>query len=291
MSRARTYCWTLGADQLTKEELKEKLEKTNPRYYVFGLETAPTTGWLHYQGCVQYNNARRFESLKKQIHNTIHISEKYHQATEVQAAAYCKKDGDFVEWGSLAAVKRGRESSDDSKDEMLEDIEILDKIDFMKKWWIKYMRVRFVVDELYKKKEAAAKAWQDEPREVWVAWGPSGCGKTTLFDHLNLGPCVDVPPGSTWFDQAACAENVRFDEFAGGWPIHELLYLTDNTNKIVRCRYGDKPWKPHRILITSTKHPRDWYEWNGRYDEFKRRVTHFIVMNADHTYEENKELL
>ena len=70
------------------------------RYLVFGKEVAPTTLTPHLQGFIIFNSNKNFENAKLAVCPArCHID--ITQRTSAQAAAYCKKDNDFEEFGQL----------------------------------------------------------------------------------------------------------------------------------------------------------------------------------------------
>lgn len=68
-------------------------------YLVYGEETAPTTGTPHLQGYVELNKRMTINALRKQIPNA-HLEKRC--GTAQQASAYCKKDGNYTERGTLS---------------------------------------------------------------------------------------------------------------------------------------------------------------------------------------------
>lgn len=70
-------------------------------YYVYGKEVAPTTGTPHLQFMVCFISKKRLTAVKKLLRNDAHWEIKSGNSTFKQASDYCKKDGNFVEWGVL----------------------------------------------------------------------------------------------------------------------------------------------------------------------------------------------
>lgn len=72
------------------------------RYLVFGKEVAPTTGTPHLQGCVQFLKSKRFKEALKYLEDGSHIE--IMKGNLKQASDYCKKEGDFEEFGELVCA-------------------------------------------------------------------------------------------------------------------------------------------------------------------------------------------
>lgn len=97
--RTRRWVFTLNNPEVSKEELLEMIkERAATRYVVIGEEVAPTTGTIHYQGFVEYENAATFEQLKARL-PLAHIERA--KGSNQQNKAYCTKDNNFVEDGKV----------------------------------------------------------------------------------------------------------------------------------------------------------------------------------------------
>lgn len=66
------------------------------KYSIWGKETAPTTNTIHYQAYVYFTNAKTLTAVSK-LFPRAHIEQQ--RGTFKQAIEYCKKDGDFREFG------------------------------------------------------------------------------------------------------------------------------------------------------------------------------------------------
>lgn len=95
-SRSRSWCFT--TNNYTPETYKKILESLEEaQYYVIGKEVGES-GTPHLQGFVHFKNSLRFAAIKKKLPAS-HLSTR--KGTFAQAADYCKKEGDYVEHGSL----------------------------------------------------------------------------------------------------------------------------------------------------------------------------------------------
>lgn len=70
-------------------------------YYVYGREIAPDTQRPHLQFMVSFVTKKRLTAVKKMLRKEAHWEIKSRNSTMAQASDYCKKDGNFVEWGTL----------------------------------------------------------------------------------------------------------------------------------------------------------------------------------------------
>lgn len=77
--------------------LRELAEQAS--YLIFGRETG-TNGTPHLQGYVCFNKVQTFNQAKTLIGRHAHLERK--RGTALEAAEYCKKDGDFEEFGTIS---------------------------------------------------------------------------------------------------------------------------------------------------------------------------------------------
>lgn len=68
------------------------------KYLIYGREVCPSTGTPHLQGFIQLSKKQRFSGVKKLLGSKYHIEQAIHPWF---AAEYCKKDGEFNEFGKF----------------------------------------------------------------------------------------------------------------------------------------------------------------------------------------------
>jgi len=102
--KANSFCFTLN--NYTPEDVERlRAYYANCRYLVFGYEVAPTTGTPHLQGFMQLDKKTRIKTLQKQINPTLHVEKA--RGTPDEAADYCKKGGQFEEFGTVCLPEDG----------------------------------------------------------------------------------------------------------------------------------------------------------------------------------------
>lgn len=235
-------------------------------YLVKGTETCPTSGKQHTQGYVEFLKVTDFSSMKKFLGgNQTHLERR--RGTAKQASSYCKKDNNFEEFGTLS--RQGKRSD---LEDVVEDIQQGTSLRTIAMGHpTQFIKYHSGITKL--------KALSIEPRnwvtEVTVLYGPTGCGKSRLARELLKDYWVWTPQRGQWFDNYDGQENVIFEEFRGQLPLGMLLTLLDRYECPVQYKGGTVEFAPRRIVITSPKHPRDWYEdcSNDKIDQLLRRVT------------------
>lgn len=108
-SQARRWCFTINNPTDADEARLTSLESV---YLIFGREVS-ASGTPHLQGFVIFARPCRFTLAKSRIGDQAHIE--VTRGTTDQAATYCKKDGDFVETGTIPASPGKRNDWEDYK--------------------------------------------------------------------------------------------------------------------------------------------------------------------------------
>lgn len=260
MSRSRGYCFTINNwtawDEADIEKLRESAE-----YYVYGKEVGES-GTPHLQGFVRFPNPVGFPRVK-QLLPRAHIEPQ--KGTSAQASAYCKKDGDFVEWGELrgtgarTAKERWREIVDAAERGDMEYIKSEFPGEYLR-YYDRLLRLRVrescILDEL--------------TNEWW--WGPTGTGKSRRVwqeypDHFPKQL-------NKWWDGYQNEEVVVIEEWA---PKNEM---TASGLKIWADRYpfscevkggSIRRIRPRKIIVTSNYSMEQCFERVEDLEPLKRR--------------------
>lgn len=100
MSACKNFCFTINnySDD-TIELLSDLVKDGKANYIVFGLEVGDLRT-PHLQGYIQLPKKKRFSQVKEIIGGVGHITEEYRNSTALHCITYCKKDGNFQEYGN-----------------------------------------------------------------------------------------------------------------------------------------------------------------------------------------------
>jgi len=92
-------------------------------YLIFGKEVG-ASGTPHLQGYVCFKSNHRLAAAKRALclHPGIHLERKSSNSSHEQASDYCKKDGDFEEYGLLPAPEPGRRTDWDRYIDWIKDL-------------------------------------------------------------------------------------------------------------------------------------------------------------------------
>lgn len=110
MPRVRAKRWCFTINNYTEGEvqlLSDLLSSEHVEYGIYGREQGEN-GTPHLQGYVIFKDSKEALQAKRLISERCHIEKS--NGTPQQAADYCKKDGDFNEYGSLPNVAQGKRS-------------------------------------------------------------------------------------------------------------------------------------------------------------------------------------
>lgn len=254
MPTGKHFCFTLN-NPTEDECLKlEKLGETKSEglvYLICGAEVGET-GTKHIQGFVSWDKRRTFAWVKRRVSPRCHLEGA--KGSPKQAAAYCKKDGKYLEYGVIPAGKG-------SRTDLVRAVEIIKRGGTMRELaqasatsLVRYGGGLLRLRQLHR-------PVRESPPSIWVFWGKTGTGKTRrvweFVDHGELW----VHPGDRWFDGYDGHKAVLFDDFDGSWfKLVYLLRLLDRYPMSVPVKGAYAWWSPTSIYITSNLEPKEWYK-------------------------------
>lgn len=202
VAQSKRWCFTLNNyDDGAVRDLVALAQEC--QYLVFGRETA-ASGTPHLQGFVIFQSNHRAAAAKRKINERAHVETA--RGTSKQASDYCKKEGNFEEFGELPANQGKRTDFEDLKTWVVEHpskptaAEIAAEFGHL---YIKYGRIMEWVDLIY----PSVPLVEGDPTE----W------QRDLSDSLNDPPddrtvvfVIDYEggKGKTWFCKWYCREKM-----------------------------------------------------------------------------------
>ena len=285
MVRSRRWVFTLN--NYSQEELEDidglYERERGVRYLIFGREQGDS-GTPHLQGYVE------FEALHSLLRVKALIGERAHfevaKGTGRQASTYCKKDGDFYEFGELK--RQGRRSDLEAVKEQI--VNGADEATIADQFFGSWCRYR----KSFKRFRELQQTGKRDPPEVIGLSGPSGCGKTryvfSLCERKGLG--LWSWSGGVWFDGYRGQDCALFDDldakavsdFGRGF----MLRVLDRYPMSVPVKGDFVKWVPKVIFITSNFSAGELVNYQ---DEFMRPLLRRISIwvEFDETTSEWKE--
>lgn len=253
--RAKRWCFTINnfnaATVLALRALGRSRELCS--FLVFGREEG-ASGTRHLQGYIIFVNRKRLRQVRALVSPRGHFE--VSRGTPLEASTYCKKDGDFEEFGELPVEERGRRSDLESIkhyiDEGATEEEVADN--YFSRWVI-HRRAFAEYRQIKAKKRT-------DPPNVVVYFGATGTGKTRSAFEESLESCwMAVDNQLNWFDGYEGQKAAIFDDFVGckNAKFGFLLRLLDRYPMNVPIKGGFTNWIPETIYFTSNLHPDEWF--------------------------------
>lgn len=257
-TRYRNWIWTLN--NYTEEE-ESAITEWEAKYLVFGREIGRKKGTPHLQGFVMWNSVKSFSQLKKL---NPRISWRVAKTT-VEAAEYCKKDGDFYESGTAPAGQGKRSDIDLAYDLAKAGKKLSDACEAR----LNYQALRVF--------QIASSVHEPPPvRELTVQWfwGPAGSGKTYEAIVKDGGRPLEYRGG---FFSITTAEHVVIDDIDHTMPAQLLLKLLQEYTFQMPVK-GSYMWSKYtKITVTCTMCPEAFWAVYpgaaGHVDQLLRRIT------------------
>lgn len=263
MSIYRNFVFTIN--NWTEKEL-EDLKLFNYKYIVVGKETGKKNGTPHLQGYCELNTQMRLNAIHRISPRMAGIDTR--RGTQSQAIDYCKKDMEFIEFGTPR--QQGKRDDLDNVRELALDCGLREVTCFANAQQIAVAQKFLTYNE-------EGRNW--EMNIIWIT-GPSGCGKSRMAHEL--APNAYCKDGSKWWDGYDGHEDIIIDDFRDSWwDITYMLKLLDRYPFRVEYKGGYRQMRAKRIIVTSIKHPSDCYLNTGECKkQLTRRITKIEVLSA-----------
>ena len=207
------------------------------KYLIIGKEIGES-GTPHLQGYGILLKQIRFNSFKKQFPR-FHIESR--KGNHEQAAAYCKKDGDFIEIGN--PPKQGKRTDLLDAITTLKESGIQAVAEDHPQTYVKYSRglrdLSLMLEQPYEHKSV---------RGIWL-YGPPGTGKS--HTARSWDPSLYLKAQNKWFDGYNGQKIILLDDLDTPVLNHHLKIWSDKYACTGETKGGTIHLRHHLFVITS----------------------------------------
>lgn len=239
-SRLRRCCFTIN--NYDSETIGYLLKTVDYCYILFGMEVSPK-GTPHIQGYVEFNKPLYFHQIKDLMPRA-HIEPC--RGTQSQNIDYCKKSGNFKEFGSPRSQGRRNDlkglipicTTARSMRSVIEDSDLSLQA---------FKAIKDLMPIL-----GVQRNWHTKVE--WF-WGPSGTGKTrTAFELFNADPVsfyFKSNGSKEWWQGYDGQPNVLIDDIRpDDFSFQYLLGLFDRYPFTVETKGGSRQFLAEHIIVT-----------------------------------------
>ncbi len=273
-AQVRHWLFTLNNPKRTHGQLMNKFKKLGKklRYLVFQKEKGED-GTPHYQGYVEFTTGYRF-TMVKALMNRAHWEPR--RGTRDQARDYCMK-GDTREEGPWEQGQWNMKGMGNRTD--LDNVAAFANgktaLAVYNEFPASYMKYSKGIDKI---------VFMTRPRRVlaptvYLYYGPTGTGKTRMcYDDHGLDTMYRKAPQTTWFDGYMGQDVLLLDDFSGAsskFSLSYLLQLLDRYPIDVEVKGSFHPLLATQIIITTNNHPRKWYQYANREEQYRALARRF----------------
>lgn len=240
---SKRWCFTLN--NYEESDLPSIL-KWPVKYLVVGSEVG-TSGTPHLQGFVTFAKMYRLSAVKKLLYKAHWEPAK---GTSVQAAEYCKKEGDFQEVGSLPSP--GKRTDLENAIAILKDSGNLKSVaDEFPSVYVKFSRG--LRDFAFTQSDSYDHA---TVRGIWI-YGPPGTGKSHAARHFD--PDAYMKAQNKWWDGYWSQQTVILDDLDTDVLGHYLKIWADKWSCTGETKGGTVQLRHRLFVVTSNYHPSDLF--------------------------------
>jgi len=276
MSRAKNWCFTLNnytADQ--EAAIAATVESGEAEYVVVGREVGES-GTPHLQGFIVFQKRKRLSQVRDLLANNAHLEV---ARLPKEAAEYCKKDGDFKEYGSFDADTKGKRNDLEAfKEDVKAGMLKLDAIrETHSSVYARYPRFCLEYIRQYAPKKELdgheLMPWQSELKS-FLDGEPDDRTIVFIVDR-------DGNKGKTWFAHHYCDTNDNVQVILPGKKA-DMAFVLDTT---IRVLFVDAPRSKQGeyLQYDFLEEVKNGYVFSTKYESMVKTLqrVHLVVMMND----------
>ena len=218
------------------DAIKEKLQ-----YLCYGREICPDTSRPHFQCFAYSSSAQRWTWWQRLL--APHHFEQCHGTLE-QNERYCRKSGDYTEWGTKPMGDGKRRDLANVCDALKEGKKLCDVAYDYPTTYVQYHNGLKSLSYMLSKPFAC-----DDVRGVWI-WGPPGAGKS-YYARETYEDCY-VKGQNKWFDGYIGQPNILLDDYDAGVVLgHHMKIWKDKYPCQGETKGGHVHLQHKKFIVTS----------------------------------------
>jgi hypothetical protein len=260
--QSNRYCFTWNNPDDGVIPALEQFHELYCNYMVLGKEVGDS-GTPHLQGFMHLKKRLRITGLRK-LGIKCHLEQA--KGTSQQAADYCKKEGDFVEFGELRSEQGKRNDIHSAIADLKDGTPMKTIAEDHSAVFVKFGRgLRDLALTLSSSYD------HDSTRGLWI-YGPPGTGKSHAARAID--PDAYLKAQNKWFDGYNGEHTIILDDLDTNVLGHHLKIWSDKYACTGETKGGTTPLQHRLFIITSNYHPDDlWKEDQQMLEALKRRFT------------------
>lgn len=271
--------WMITTNNYTKIDYIDQLAYKSD-YKVIGKEIGKKCGTPHTHMYIEFSAVKRFSTLKKKFPKA---NLQTRRGTSLEAANYCKKDGDYEEQGTLSEPNQGeRTDLKIIRDAIMEGKRVDDIAMEDPFLYHQYGRTFSKIEDI-----AMRKLFRTEMSLGKWFWGKTGTGKShAAFKDFHPDTHYVWKNDNGWQDGYTQQETVIINDFRGEIPYNELLQLVDKWPYYVKRRGKEPmPFTSKNVIITSSLRPDQIYHNRNTEDSIEQLHRRFEIIELTESYD------
>ena len=263
-------CCVFTLNNYNESDIKQ-LTEWNYKYLIFGKEIGKNNNTPHLQGYIEFINRKYFTELKR-FNPKIHWEKRL--GSQLEAINYCKKEGDFYEFGDKKVQGKRNDISYFKELALKKGMkQVVEEGNFQE--------IRTC--ELYLKYKEEERNFK--PEVIWI-YGESGSGKSLKASKEKDAYWKDK---SKWWDGYDKHNTIIIDDFrSSDMKFDYLLRLLDRYPMRVQVKGSSRQMLSKKIIITSIFSPKEIYEHYLQHNnqrepinQLLRRIDKIIELEQD----------
>lgn len=262
------------------------------QYANWQAEIAPRTNKYHLQIYAEFKKNLTYKQIQELAGCKVHIRKaRKDQASRERCRAYCMKEDTRAPGYEPKEIGTWREAAQGGRTDLEE---ILAKVkagtglkDIMEEYTGTWSRAHVAIEKMYRAYEPKRIARKVPMVVVWH--GPPGSGKTTKLNakiaeiEAKGSAVYEYSEDNGWWDNYTGQPVIAFNNFEDhSFDRTTWLRICDSGSFSIKRRYiGPRCLDNKLVLITSVKHPRDWWKGQGPQEEVTRRFEHGRIIECE----------